>query len=159
MDYEIEIVDAYEIADSTAEKDGVYQKKKARKLGWSVHVYMGAKNEDLRGVKAIRLSAGWFIQLPYIRNYDDEEKKWVYFPVWCPTDIENKNGLIAQIKEKAIDFIEKKLLQEQLDKEKKKIDWKTREKNNQEKLKKMSEKRNQNPKYAKTDKKIIAGKK
>lgn len=150
IDFEIEIVDAYDItpkcvADLPKEE---LTKTKQRRIGWSVHVYVGALDQDLRGIIAKKTKDDWFIIMPNAENYDKEEKRWIRFPCVSFTDPKKQSELVSQIKEKFTIFIKEKLIEEQEEKEKKHIAWIERQAKNKEKTIKMSEKRNEKEKYS-----------
>lgn len=159
MDFEIEIVDAYEIADRKAQQGKLFNKKEARRMGWSVHVYIPIYDMDIRGILARKLSNGWFIQMPHTCNFDKETKKWVMFPSLSFTSVETKEKFISELNTKFVDFIKEKLLEEGEAQEKKKIDWMERQKKVEEKLKRSSDKRNQSGKYKTNNTRNFKGKK
>lgn len=150
IDFEIEIVDAYDItpkfiADLPKEE---LTKTKQRRIGWSVHVYIGALDQDLRGILARKTTHDWFIVMPSSENYDKQEKRWIKFPCVSFTNPKKQAELIRQVKEKFTIFIKEKLIEEQEEKEKKQIAWAERQAKNKEKSGKMSEKRNEKEKYS-----------
>lgn len=96
----IEIVEAYLIV------------KKGKRVCWSLHVYIPEYDMDLRGIKVYRRENSWFFQMPYLSNYDHEEKRIVKFPVIGFSEREKSKRLIENIQEKAKIYIEEKLSKE-----------------------------------------------
>lgn len=151
INFEIEIVDAYDITPKCIldiPKDELTNKKQ-KKIGWSVHVYIASLDMDLRGVLARKTKNDWFIVMPQAENYDREEKRWIRFPCICFSNPKKYVAFMNELKEKFTIFIKEKLIEEGEEKDKKRIAWAERQAKSKEKIGKMSEKRNENPKYEK----------
>lgn len=149
IDFEIEIVDAYDITPAIILKvpKEELSNKASKRIGWSIHVYIAVLDIDIRGVVAKKIKNDWFIVMPYNVNFDKESQKMVRFPSITFTNPDKQSELLKQIKEKFSLFIKEKLVEEIEEKEKKKIAWLERNKKNDEKALKMSDKRNEKEKY------------
>jgi len=154
FEFDIEIVEIYDIIPKELREIPIEKmsKKQIRKIGWSVHAYIGETDQDFRGIVAHMNSAGWFFMMPCAENYDKAEKRWIRFPCLSYTNMKKQKAFFEELKEKFVDFHKQKLIEEGEEKDRKTLAWKEREQIKAEKLAKMSEKRNQNPKYQKLGK-------
>lgn len=96
---EIEIIEAYEIRFKEGDKP----------KGWSLHIYLPEWEMDVRGIILKKYGGGWFMQMPFLTNYDKEEKKPVRFPLISFLERDKTKDLNQKIKEKAVEYVEKKL--------------------------------------------------
>lgn len=106
---EFEIVDAYVIKVSAEDKP----------RGWSFHLYFPSLDMDMRGIMLLKTNSGWLLKMPFLKNYDVEEKKVISYPVISFLDREKTRQLVASIKEQAIEFALGKIANEIEEKEKK----------------------------------------
>lgn len=96
-----EIVDAYLIRLGSQDKP----------KGWSLHVYFPEMEMDIRGIQLLKFNTGWFLRMPFLRNYDPDQNKVVTFPLMAFIDSEKTRVLIDEIKSEAIRIVEKKLIE------------------------------------------------
>ncbi len=96
---EVEIVEAY-----------LMQKRKDESpKGWSIHVFIPEWGMDIRGIRLYKSRSAWSICMTHIQNFDFEEGKIVSFPAISLIDSEKNKDLKDKIKQKSIEFVEKKL--------------------------------------------------
>ena len=132
---EIEVQEAYP----------VYAKETNRFIGYSMHVFLmlPGKEEDyqidLRHVFAQRKSKGWFIVIPFRNTLDHETKEPVRFPVYTFFKKEQHEQFMQLLRKKCIEFIEKKQQDEKIKKDAENKENKNKFKKNKDKVKNESQ--------------------
>jgi len=95
---EIEIVDAYPLIT-----------KSGKQSGWSMAIYLIDLDMDLRGILATKTKKGWFFSMPFLKNFCQEKKDLVKFPIISFVKREKNLNLMKKLRQKGTEFLEKKI--------------------------------------------------
>lgn len=101
----VEIVEAYLIKKSAD----------AIPSGWSMHVYVSDWLMDIRGIQLVKHKGKWSMRMPFLYNYDIDEKRTFTYPVISFSNIETLKKLKEEIKNKSIEYVEKNKLKTKLE--------------------------------------------
>ncbi len=86
--------------------------------GWSLHVYVPEWGMDIRGARLLKTKSTWFLKMPCQQNYDMEENKLITYPMISFLERGKNKEFMEALKEKAIEYVEKKIADEMIAKEK-----------------------------------------
>lgn len=92
--------------------------KKQKQTGWSVHAYIVDYDMDLRDCFAIKVKDSWNVFLPGREVFDYETGKMTRFSLIDFVNQEKKKNLIEEIRKEFSLFINEKIIQELIEKDK-----------------------------------------